>query len=598
MSQKTIVSKTRGRKSNFSTPTAMTPKWIKMFLWATSVFLFLVIGGTIVFLVSYYRGSSSNVVVEIEGPNEVYRGVPFEIEVAISNQTDNLINQVELALNFTNGIVNLSGFELKDTVSVLIGDMGGGSLTKKTYKFLAIGDVDASEEIVFNLSYFSGGKARFEVGQTQKIDIRGSAIKLEVKKPDQILPGSTFELDIDYKNVSDFDFSQVVLEARYPSSFKFISSSLRPDSLNNYWQLGELLGGSSGNFKIKGTLFGVEGDRFILPILFSAKFIDRDYQVAEQLVELAISSSPLTARVLVNRRTDYVARIGDRLTYSVQYENSSGIALADVVIKVDLVGELYDFASLTADAHIDLVTHTVMWDSSRIPALRLLDPGASGEVSLEIGLKNQFPIKRLNDKNFYLRFNAEVTSPSVPYYLKAPKTRAVASIETKVAGLVSVDTKGFYRDAQASILNLGLMPPKVNLPTQYSVHWVLRNYSTDVKDVSIRATLEPGVTWVGIVKSNIDSVPLYNEGTRKVTWTIDEVRATKGILDEPIEAVFQIEATPTIVHVGQFQPLISETSLSAVDEFTGLGLFSSDVALNSSLPDDVTIGQNGGRVVP
>jgi len=576
----------------------MSYQWMKKLLWATGIFLFLVVGGTAAFLFVYYGGDSKNVTVEVEGPERVRRGVPFEIEVQISNQTETLISQTELTLNLTNGVVNVNDLERKDIVSVQIGDMGVGGLTKRTFTFLPIGNSGASEEIVFNLSYFSGGKARFEVSKTQKVNIQDPAIELEIKKPDHILSGSTFELDIDYKNVSDFDFSEVVLEAKYPFSFNFISSSLRPDSLDNYWRLGELRGASSGSFQIKGTILGEEGDRFTLPIVFSALFSSEKYQIAEHIVELSIAPSPLTARVLINRRADYVARIGDRLTYTIGYENSSGIALVDVVIRAEVIGELFDFPTLTADATIDLITHEVVWDASHVPALRLLDPGASGEVNMDISLKNTFSIKRLNDKNFYLRFNAEITSPSVPYYVSAPKTRTVATLETKVAGLVSVDTEGFYRDAQAGILNLGLMPPKAGLPTQYSVHWVLRNYSTDTKDISVRATLEEGVRWTGIVKSTIDSVPLYDEKTREVVWVVDEMKATKGILDEPIEAVFQIQATPALAHIGQFQPLVGGTTLQAVDEFTGLGLFSSDVALNSSLPDDVTIGQNGGKVIP
>ncbi|MCP6720167.1 MAG: hypothetical protein KJI72_02460 [Patescibacteria group bacterium] len=593
----------RKPKKSRSRPSAkalrfVTPQWTKRLLWIVVTILILVVLGTAIFFVSYYRSSSIGVVIEVNAPDKIYRGVPFEVDVSIDNQTDNIITQAELTLSPTNGIVNLRGFNGRGIISDSIGDMGSGSLTRKTYRFLATGEIGSSGEIAFSLSYFSAGRTRFEVNEVKKVNVSDLAIEIEVEKPDQILPGSTFELDIGYQNVSNFDFSEAVLEVKYPSPFKFISSSLTPDSLNNYWRLGELRSGSSGNIQVRGTLEGAAGSPFVIPIVFSAKFLGQDYPVVEQEVELAIAPSPINVQTFINRRTDYVARIGDQLTYTILYENSSGIALADVVIKTELIGELFDFTTLEVNADTNLSARTVTWDVSKIPALRLLDPGASGEVSLRVKLKNQFPINRLNDKNFNLRFSTKISSPSVPYYLQAPKTEAIASLEAKVAGLILVDVRGFYRDALSGILNSGLIPPKVNLPTQYTVHWVIRNYSTDVKDVSLRTVLPLGVRWTGIVKSNIDSVPLYNEETREIIWAIETIRATKGVLDDPIETVFQVEATPSVTDIGKFQQLTNETTLRAVDEFTGLELFSSDVALNTSLPDDITIGQNGGRIVP
>ncbi len=574
------------------------PPSFKKLLLGTSTVILVTILGTVIFFINYFKDLLSNVVLEIQGPAEVYRGIPFEIDVSISNTTDSLITEAELTLTHRDSIVNLETLGTKSITADVIGDLGSGSLAKKTYRLIATGEVGSEEEITFNLVYFGSQGNRFETSETKKIKITGSAVQLEVQKPEQILPGSVFELNVKYKNISEFDLAEAVLEIKYPTAFKFIAASLNPDSLNNYWRLGELRSGSSGNLKIKGTLESTDNTSFTMPIIFGARFLGEDFSIAGKEIELTISPSPIGINVLINRRTDYVARVGDRLTYTIQYQNNSGIALADVQIKAELQGELYDFNTLKANANINLGNRTVGWDIAYVPGLRLLDPGASGEVSLEIKLKDDFPINRLNDKNFTLRFSAEIISPSVPYYLTASQTKAATSLETKVAGLITIEAKAFYRDSLSKIVNSGPIPPRVGKATSYTVHWLIRNYSTDVNDVSVRTVLPPGVTWTGIQKSNIDSVPLYNEATREVVWTIPKVRATKGILDEPLVAVFQIQATPTAADLGKFQELISVTNLRAIDNFTGLELSSSDVAINTSLPDDITIGQGGGRVVP
>ncbi|KKU93799.1 MAG: hypothetical protein UY26_C0004G0012 [Candidatus Jorgensenbacteria bacterium GW2011_GWA1_48_13] len=571
-------------------------RWLKRLVLIFAGFLVIVVLGAASFVYLYLRNSSADVKLELEGPEEVFRGVPFEINVSVENGSDRLISNAEIAVTYSHGIAVFGGADSSSLVTDSVGDMGSGSFTKRTYKFIGTGSALSEEEISFRFSYLGGGRSRFESSKNYRVKIRGNAVEFTVKKPDQVLPGSSFEVEISYKNVSDFDFPETVLEAQYPNSFKYVSASLTPDSLNNLWRLGEVRAGSEGKLEIRGLL--QSDGSLAIPLIFSAVFLGEEYPLAETNVDLSLAPPPVEVSVLINRQENYVPRLGDRLNYAIGYRNLSGIALADVVVEVELSSDLFDFASINTNGNWNPASRKITWSAGVSQNLRLLDAGGSGEVSFSVNLKNSFPITRLNDKNFILRANVKVTSPSVPYYLKADVTEAALNLETKVAGIVVVDAQGFYRDADSGILNLGPMPPKAGAPTQYSIHLLIRNYSTDVKDVSVRASLSPGVRWTGAVKSNIDSVPLYDENTNEVVWAIDKIRATKGVLDSPVESVFQIEAIPSPADVGRFQLLLGSTSLRASDEFTGLELLSSDIALNSSLPDDITIGQNGGKVVP
>jgi len=549
------------------------------------------------FLISQFNNSSRDVAIEIASVKEVSRGGVFEVNVNISNRTEGIIRDAVLNLNLPSGLVFL-GQSGKNLVSEPIGDIGGGGLAKKTYKFLATGENKSTQNISAKLDYVLGSGTKFEVNQNKEISIRDSAVALEFKKPDQILSGSEFALEVNYKNATDFDYPEIFLEAGYPSTFKFISSELQPESLNNRWRLGELKSGSKGNFQIKGAFEGADGASFSIPFKVYANFGAQDYLIAEEKTDFKIAPSPIGISALLNGREDYTARVGDKLTYTLQYKNNSGIALADVVIKAGLKGELFDFGTLQSNADFDNLGQTLTWNASNVPQLRLLPPGGGGEVKFDIKLKPGFPINRLNDKNFSLRLDVAVDSPSVPYYISAVKTHAVSFLETKVSGLATIEAKAFYRDAVSGIVNNGLMPPKVGQPTEYSIHWIIKNYSTDLKNAEIKASLRPGVEWTGSIKSNTDTVPLYNEATREVVWKIDKIQATKGVLGAPLEAIFQVRATPDNTEIGEYEPLLGETSLSATDDFTGLQLVGSNLALSTLLPDDNTVGQEGGRVAP
>jgi hypothetical protein len=320
------------------------------------------------------------------------------------------------------------------------------------------------------------------------------------------------------------------------------------------------------------------------------------YLINQKSGSVAISPSPLELSLSLNEQDNYVASLGDQLVYAVIYKNNSGVGLADVVIKVKLMGDLYDFNTLQSKANFNSITNTLTWNASNLSELKLLAVGDSGMVIFQIRVKNQFPIRRLGDKNFTLKTEAEISSPTVPYYLSATQTTGLANLETKIAGATKIETKAYFRDAASGLANYGPWPPKVNQPTQYTVHWLVTNYSTDIRNVEIRAFLESGVTWTGKVKGNAGSLPTYNDRTQEVVWTIDKIPATKGVISSPLEVVFQIQATPNITQVGNYQPLIKETYITALDDFTGTRLQNQAAAVTTVLPDDPTVSQTLGIV--
>ncbi len=570
-------------------------------LWLKILFIFaglttLVTVGIVAFFIFDFNGKPENISIDIISPKEIYRGVPFELSVGVNNQGENILRGANLVVQLPNGIINTNDLNNQYLIQDSVGDVGSGSFTKRTYSLIGIGAKDSREDIEVSLSY-AIGQSRFEEKNSYEVVIKNLAIEIEMEKPEKVLNGSNFEIKVKYKNVSYFNFSEVVLEAKYPTGFKFISASILPDALNNRWRLGELKSNAFGEFSIKGSVLGVDQSSFNIPISAYANFFGKEYLLNESLASIAIAPSPVRLEILANNKDSYFAKIGDRLEYVVKYYNLSGIALSDVILKANISGELFDFSTIQTNGALDSSTQTLSWNASHIQNLKLLDAGASGEARFSVSLKNQFPIKRLNDKNFTLKAVATINSPSVPYYLDAKETTASASLETKVAGLVSFDAKALYRDSSSGIANSGKFPPKVNEPTEYTIHWLIKNYSTDLNNIQIKSSLSSSVSWTGVVKSNTDTVPLYNDRTQEIVWDIGKMPATQGILSVPFEAIFQIKAIPNQNQIGQFMPLVNVINLKAIDDFTGLEMSSSDTGLTTALSDDPTVGKEEGRVV-
>jgi hypothetical protein len=162
-------------------------------------------------------------------------------------------------------------------------------------------------------------------------------------------------------------------------------------------------------------------------------------------------------------------------------------------------------------------------------------------------------------------------------------------MENKVAGLITVGAAGYFRDAPSGAVNTGPFPPRVNQPTKYTIHWVLKNYSTDVTNIHAAAFLQSNTRFVKVLKSSIGAQPKFNPSSGEITWDIASLPATKGVVGEAVEAIFQIENTPAVNQVSQNVPLVGITRVEAEDTFTGQKLTNTDGEITTQLPDDLTL---------
>jgi len=212
---------------------------------------------------------------------------------------------------------------------------------------------------------------------------------INIEQPEQILVGSVFEIEVNYENISDFDFSNLHLEMQYPENFEFVSANFQPSSFNNYWRLGTLKANSNGNLKINGILRNGDGELNFEASLLTV-FQDQPYPAAKTENEFKTAKSPIYFETSIMGNRKYVAKIGDSLKYTINYRNESGIALKDVEIRAELIGKLFDFSTLTSEAKLDTLTNVLLWDKNTNPELEVLEPSEEGAVIVNIALKNAF----------------------------------------------------------------------------------------------------------------------------------------------------------------------------------------------------------------
>lgn len=540
--------------------------------------------------------SAQGVDIEIKAPAEINVGVPFDIQVDISNTSDSIFENVRVDLSLPEGMVFLGE---KEGVSILyknIGSLGSGSLAREIFSAVAVSGENSVKKIEASITYSpSTLGAEFEKRTSTEVNVGEAGVFLDVAAPAKVFSGENFDIKISYRNVSEYEYEELRLIAEYPPVFNFKSSSLAPDEDNNVWKIGGLRKKSDNTFSIRGNLTGPDDALFDVVVKMEGRFRDKWYEIAKKSASIAIATSPLSLKIFVNEIQDYTAKADDFLHYTLVYRNNTDTALRDILIRTQLIGEMFDFDTLETNGAFRSLDNTILWNVSNTPDLGVLAAGASGSVDFKIRTKKNYPIIRLGDKNFVLKVKAEIESSTVPLFVEAEKTLGIAVLETKVRGDTQIDAQAFFRDASSGIINEGPFPPRLNQATQYTVHWKIKNYATDIENVEVSAFLGPNVRFTGVAKTNIGtSTPVYNEATQKIVWRIDHLPAGRGVINAPAEAIFQIEAIPS--SSGDYWPLISETKIRARDSFTGELLSDTDFAISTSLPDDITVTSQAGIV--
>lgn len=566
--------------------------------WALLAPLVLAVGVLAFYL--FVRPEGSSVSLGFIKPSQVLLGEPFELIVQFSNLSDTVLKEARLSLLLPDGTSFLGQLPSQRISEQSIGDLGPGSVGKQSFNLIATDISGSVRRIEAKMVYSSAGNsAQFEESAEADVFVGEPAVSLDMEVPESVFNGENFEVRISYANRTSEEFKDLKLKVDYPAFFSFVRSTVEPEgSGKNTWELGTLSPGSRGEITVTGSVLGPEKSFFNFNASLTSEFLGTIYTINAQTAASAVAQAPLSLEIRVNENTNYVAGAGERLFYRIAYKNNSEVLMRDVRISAQLIGEMFDFGTLTSEAVFNSVANTLTWLTANAPQLQVVAPGESGWVDFQLQLRNAFPIRRISDKNYTLKVQAQIESPTLPPGTAAPKTVSVANSEIKVRGQLGVEAYALWRDAESGILNIGPYPPKVNQPTQYTVHWRVRNYSTDAENIVLIAFLQSGARFTGQLKSNTDSIPTYNPNTGLVTWRLSSLPATKGIVSEPAEAVFQIEATPAITQLKRKMPLLGATKAEGMDVFTGEALQAEAPEVDTDLPNDPTITAGDRLVQP
>jgi len=518
------------------------------------------------YLYQYFTTKDVNIEAVVQ--KEVLVGVPFQASYTYENLSKKVLMSPEISFELPEEALYLNDVSKRVVVEKL-DRIEPGEIVKKEFNVIIIGKSLSTYKFNSVLSYSYEASAltsRFDKSKSFEILARDSVIGIDVATPGKVLNGEDFEVHISCQNMSLEKIEGARIQVSLPDNFKVKNSDPTLDDQNGFL-INSLDPNERKDFVISGAMSAKAYTYFSIGAKAQVAVGSQFYDVNEKNSSISLSPSSLGLAINSSKEGKVVFP-GEEVKYTLNFVNNSDINLSDVVLEAKIVGQMFDIKTVMTDGYFNDKDNTITWTASNLGMLKELKAKESGSVSFGVMLKSSYEGDRISDKNFVIKVDGTIISPTVPYGVVADKTIGIYSIENKIGGNLFFDQTMNFDELSGDIKNNGSLPPRVNQEIQYTIHWQVGAMASDYKDIKISSFLGPGVKWTGKIKSNISNVPIYNERTQEVVWEIPSVLSGRGLSDSPIEAIFQVSFVPSINLVGKSFEVISKTDMSAIDSFT------------------------------
>lgn len=513
-----------------------------------------------------------DVVFEIDGPTQVLAGEEVSYTLKYANNTRSTLHDIEITFFYPeDSTVILDGKVEQDHIEdIKIDQLAPGEKGEKEFRAFLVGERGNIKIAKASLSFKAGSlTSLFEKNINFSTTIVSTPIALTMVAPPSIVSGTLVQYILDYRNESDQDASDLVLEFDYPDDFVPRNFDPAPQSGNNRWLVKSLKQGGGGRISITGTLSGKEGESKVVSVKLKRKIGGEYVDYQKSSAATVISNPVLSLDVTVNNSNDYSASLGDRLAYTIKYSNNSNIVLSGMNLVVKFEGDMYDFSNLdTRGGLFDDAGKTITWNSSTIPVFGNFFPNTSGQVSFYITMKSFFPssVSGTNNDRF-IKLTAKLATPNVPTGFEGDELAVSSSIVTKIGTQPTLNELIYYDDPNFG--SSGPLPLRVGEETAFTIHWQLSNPGNDAENVKLVARLPSGVMWNSLTKATDGlPTPTFNSNTYEVTWSLDRLPYGTGISTPKYEASFQVKIKPSSLQKGNTVNLIDAVRFTATDSFT------------------------------
>lgn len=564
---------------------------VVVLLISAAIFAFFLLRG-------YNIISSSNINIDVKGLSRVDSGKIVNLDVAIENKNESLLELATLLVEFPSGFFSEDGNELtRERYS--LGEIGAKSSINKPIDFILFGEEDEEKNIKFTLEYrLEGSNAIFAKEMDYTVKIARPAVGVSVSMPKEINARQEMKLEISLVSNSDSIIKGLVVKVDYPSGFQFSKADPKPQTKNNTWSLGDLGPTQQRKINIYGAIEGQDLEEKAFRVETGAINKAGVFVLYGSNIEKVSLKKPfldLTLFLGGENDENNTAFSGEGVRAEIVWKNNLSANATDVVIEAKIKGRALDEKSISvSNGTYRTFDKTLVWNSSTVPELKLIESGGSGKVNFSFKIISPLPIVSADDKNFVIDLECSIKGKTASEILGETEISSNVSKQVKISSFLQLASKILHYTGDFQ--NTGPMPPQVGKETTYTVVWSFGNTSNDFSDVKARALLPSYVRWLAKISPSNENIS-YNNETGEVVWSISKLQAGAGILWPVKQISFQISFAPSLNQIGTSPVLVSDTAFEGKDVFTGNIIEETKSNLNTILNNDPQFKSDEGKVI-
>lgn len=569
------------------------------FFWGSLAFFVLAAG---VAFFTFFGGSnvvsSRNIEVQVVAPSLIDSGKPTNLQFVIENNNSTELETVDLIIQYPDGTRSADDVsQALPRERQSIGTIGPGQTVKQTSRAVFFGPEGSSQRLLVTLEYqIPGSSAIFVKQVSSDFTIGSSPVSLSVSAPDEAIAGQPFSMDVTIQSNAASAITDLTMQAQYPFGFTLTSTDPLPAS-GSLWRLGTVEPGSTQTIRITGTVDGQDGDPRVFHFAAGSNADQTDPRLKVPLLSvpqtIIVRKPFVSGTIAVEGKTGnrIAAGIGRQLTGTVSWKNNLGESVSNVRLILSLRGEALDPRMVSAGSGFyDSSTNTIVWSPDQVADLAEVAPNAGGQFQFTFGTASPSSGRVLTNPEVALNLSVEAVRAAGS---NAPETvQSAASARVLLASSIGVTATASH--FSGPFKNTGPMPPAVNRETSYTINWTVRNSSNTIAGTTVSATLPP---YVRFVQASQNEQTAYDAATRKLTWTLGDVKAGAGYGSPARALQFQVVFTPSLSQVGGAPALTGEATLSGDDRYAGARVESKTPAPNTMISGEAGFDPRMAAVV-
>ncbi|MCI0542202.1 hypothetical protein L0Y69_00390 [bacterium] len=576
-------------------------------LFAVSLIFFFAASGLAGYFLFSERNfiSPENVELSMFGPVSVKGGDVLDLQIVIENKNTAPLAFANLVLQFPDDS-RLASDSSKAFLrySKPLGEILPGEIRTETIKVILLGDERTRKEVRASLSYgISGSNATYTKENKYAVTLTAPPLAVSIDLLKEANAGQVVTLTANIESNASSPLKDPIVRIDYPVGFVLQSATPSPSSGKNIWRLGPMVFGDKREIRITGVLLGEDNQEKAFWVYTGLSKSDSTSSIGtlfSSILQTVTLKKPfLGVDIFVNGESDPEYTLPsrkDKLNLSIRWTNNLADRIINGEIQAVIKGDTVDKRTMSVDrggffrSSEDLIT----WERRTTPALVSIARGKESTVGVSFGLLPA-ETEGFVRKNPVIEIEVSVKGERVSEDNVPEEIRSFAKRSIKVGTTAVFSSRALHWSGPFE--NTGPMPPQVDQETTYTVVWSVENLSSNLSGTRMRATLPPYVHWIGQVFPNTPGL-IYNDVSGDVVWEAGNVSAGTGVETPLKEVAFQIAIVPSLSQVSASPNILSATTFSAEDTFTGRKITGTLFPINTQLLTDPTFISSQSAVIP